>query len=57
MVLGALPFGVFLIMYLQNPRYYISAAGHPWFIFCMGGAAVLYIISMYVIRKIIQIRV
>ncbi len=58
-VLAALPFVVGLIMYVVSPtaKYYMAAAKEPVFMLVLMAATVWYILSIYVMYKIIKIRV
>ena len=58
-VLAALPFFVGLIMYVVSPtaKYYMAAAKSPVFMLVIMIATVWYFLSLYVMYKIIKIRV
>ena len=58
-VLAALPFFVGLIMYVLSPtaKYYMAAAKSPVFMLVIMIATVWYFLSLYVMYKIIKIRV
>lgn len=58
-VLASLPFFVGFIMYFASPtaKYYLAAAKTPVFAMVMMGAIVWYLLSIYVMYKIIKIRV
>jgi len=59
MVLAALPFFVGIAMYFVLPtaKYYMAAAKTPVFLMVLMAAIVWYILSLYVMYKIIKIRV
>lgn len=57
LVLAILPFAVALLMHVQNPRYYTTAAKNPKFWFIIFITFIWYLGSMFVVRKIIKIRV
>lgn len=56
-IVGALPFFVFLIMSLANRTYYTEYADDPAFIIGMSIPAVFYVIGMYMIWKMVNIRI
>ncbi len=58
-VLAALPFFVGLIMYVVSPtaKYYMASAKSPIFMIVLMVATVWYLLSIYVMYKIIKIRV
>jgi tight adherence protein B len=57
LVVGILPFAMFLIISLLNPGYYTEFADDPIFIAGMAIPAILYIVGMYWIWKMINIRI
>jgi tight adherence protein B len=56
-VIAVVPFFTAFIMTINKPSYYVAAAKNPVFPFVIGAALVLYLGSMLVIYKIVNIRV
>lgn len=57
MVIAGVPFFIAGIMHVNNPSYYPEAAKDPTFPYMMMATLVLYLGAMYVIYRIVQIRV
>lgn len=57
LVVGALPFFVFIIMSAANPTYYTEYSDDPAFIIGMIFPAVFYVVGMYMIWKMVNIRI
>lgn len=56
-ILAALPFGILAVVSIGNPRYYGMIAQDPTLRYIMGGALVALVISMLIMRKIVNFRV
>ncbi len=56
-MLSALPFGFAVMVYTTRPNYYLDQIDDPMFFQIMGGAIVLQIIGMIIMRKLINFKI
>jgi tight adherence protein B len=56
-MLTVLPVAVFLLLFIINPAFYLDVADDRMFIPGFGGLIILYILGVYVIRRMIDLKV
>ena len=56
-MLSILPVGTFVILFLLNPKFYLEVAGDKMFAPAFGGLIMMYVLGMWMIRKMIDLKV
>ena len=56
-MLTGLPIFTFTLLFLGNPAFYLDVAGDPWFVPGFVGLIVLYLIGIFTIRRMVDLKV
>ena len=56
-MLSVLPVGTFVLLFLLNPAFYLDVADDPVFVPGFGGLIITYALGVWMIRRMIDLKV